>query len=59
MTGKGRIRIKEEYKNTSEEKRKEIGKKKFQEWNLQSYSKNKIKEQYRDLFIHYGIADLK
>ena len=59
MTGKGRIGIKEEYKNTSEEKRKEIGKEKFQEWNLQSYSKNKIKEQYRDLFIHYGIADLK
>lgn len=59
MTGKGRTRIKEEYKNTSEEKRKKIGKEKFQEWNLQSYSKNKIKEQYRDLFIHYGIADLK
>ena len=27
--------------------------------NFHINSKNKIKEQYRDLFIHYGIADLK
>lgn len=59
MTGKGRIEIKNKYKNTSEEERKIIGENKFNEWNLQSYSKLKLKKQYKDLFVHYGLADLK
>lgn len=59
MTGKGRQNIKEKYRDTSKERRQEIGRKKFIEWNLQSYSKNQIKENYKDLFVHYGLADLK
>lgn len=59
MTGNGRQDIKEKYRNTIKEERQRIGREKFLEWNLQSYSKNKIKEQYKDLFDHYGIADLK
>ena len=59
MTGKGRIDIKNRYKETSEEERKKIGRAKFSEWQLQSYSKSKIKEEYKDLFHHYGLADLK
>lgn len=59
MTGKGRENVKEKYKNTGKEEREKIGEEKFLEWNLQSYSKQKIKKEYRDLFIHYGLADLK
>lgn len=59
MTGKGRQEIKNKYKNISREERIKIGRRYFQEWELQKYSKSKIKEDYKDLFIHYGIADLK
>ena len=59
ITGKGRQEIKKRYKNTSKEERINIGKKYFQEWELQKYSRNKIKEEYKDLFVHYDIADLK
>lgn len=59
MTGNGRMEIKEKYKNTPKEKRIEIGREYFHLWQLQSYSNNKIKEEYKDLFVHYGIADLK
>lgn len=59
MTGKGRIEIKKRYVNTSVDEIIAIGKKYFELWNLQSYSKTKIKEEYRDLVSHYGVADLK
>lgn len=59
ITGKGRQNIKLKYKNTPKEERQRIGREKFVEWELQSYSKIKIKEEYRDLFLHYGLADLK
>ena len=59
MTGNGRMEIKEKYKNTPKEKRIEIGREYFHLWQLQSYSNNKIKEEHKDLFVHYGIADLK
>ena len=59
MTGNGRTNIKEKYYNTPKEERIEIGRKYFELWDLQSYSKVKIKEEYRDLAVHYGIADLK
>ena len=59
MIGNGRQSIKNKYKNTSKEERQKIGREKFNEWQLQSYSKIKIKEEYKDLFLHYGIADLK
>ena len=59
MIGNGRQNIKNKYKNTSKEERQKIGREKFNEWQLQSYSKIRIKEEYKDLFLHYGIADLK
>ena len=59
MIGSGRQSIKNKYKNTSKEERQKIGREKFNEWQLQSYSKIRIKEEYKDLFLHYGIADLK
>lgn len=59
MIGNGRQSIKNKYKNTSKEERQKIGREKFNEWQLQSYSKIRIKEEYKDLFLHYGIADLK
>lgn len=59
MIGNGRQSIKNKYKNTSKEERQKIGREKFNEWKLQSYSKIRIKEEYKDLFLHYGIADLK
>lgn len=59
MTGKGRNDIKLRYANTPKEEIIKIGRKYFEEWELQSYSKNKIKEEYKDLVVHYGIADLK
>ena len=59
MTGKGRMEIKERYRLTPQEKRIEIGRQYFLHWNLQQYTKLKIKEEYKDLFAHYGIADLK
>lgn len=59
MTGKGRLEVKQQYKKTSKEKRIDIGRHYFKKWELQKYSKNKIKEQYDDLFLRYDIADLK
>lgn len=59
MTGKGRIEIKERYRLASQEERINIGRQCFSHWNLQQYSRLKIKEEYKDLFLHYGIADLK
>ena len=59
MIGNGRQSIKNKYKNTSKEERQKIGREKFNEWQLQSYSKIKINEEYKALFLHYGIADLK
>ena len=59
MIGNGRQNIKNKYKNTSKEERQKIGREKFNEWQLQSYSKIRIKEEYKDLFLHYGLADLK
>lgn len=59
MTGNGRMEVKRRYVNTSVDEILAIGKKYFELWNLQSYSKNKIKEEYRDLVSHYGVADLK
>lgn len=59
MIGNGRQSIKNKYKNTSKEERQKIGREKFNEWQLQSYSKIRIKEEYKDLFLHYGLADLK
>ena len=37
-----------QYKNTSKEERQKIGREKFNEWQLQSYSKIRIKEEYKD-----------
>ena len=59
MIGNDRQSIKNKYKNTSKEERQTIGREKLNEWQLQSYSKIRIKEEYKDLFLHYGIADLK
>lgn len=59
MTGNGRQEVKLRYKNTPGEERKEFGEKKFKDWNLQSYSKIKLKKDYKDLILHYGLADLK
>lgn len=53
MTGNGRQNIKERYKQLSKEERQEIGRKYFNLWKLQDYSKNTIKEEYRDLVVHY------
>lgn len=55
MTGNGRQEVKEKYKQTSKEERIKIGKEYFELWQLQLYSKNKIKEEYKDLFLHYGL----
>lgn len=54
MTGNGRLEVKQLYSNLTQEERQIIGKEYFQKWNLQSYSKNKIKEQYTDLNLKYS-----
>lgn len=54
MTGKGRLDVKKEYSLLTKEQREEIGQQYFLEWNLQNYSKNKIKKQYSDLIIKYS-----
>lgn len=54
MTGKGRLDVKKEYSLLTKEQREEIGQQYFLEWNLQSYSKNKIKKQYSDLITKYS-----
>ena len=54
MTGKGRQEAKLCYHNYSKEERIEIGRQYFLKWNLQSYSKIKLKEQYTDLEIKYS-----
>lgn len=53
MTGTGRQNIKERYKTTSKEEVQRIGKKCFEDWELQSLSKNKIKEKYTNLIEKY------
>lgn len=53
MTGNGRKEVKEQYRLLSEEEIQKIGKFYFNEWNLQSYSKIKIKEVYLNLFEKY------
>lgn len=53
MTGNGRKEVKEQYRLLSKEEIQKIGKFYFNEWNLQSYSKIKIKEVYLNLFEKY------
>ena len=53
MTGNGRKEVKEQYRLLSEKEIQKIGKFYFNEWNLQSYSKIKIKEVYLNLFEKY------
>lgn len=53
MTGNGRKEVKEQYRLLSKEEIQKIGKFYFNEWNLQSYSKIKIKEAYLNLFEKY------
>lgn len=53
MTGKGRQEIKDEYAKMTQEEVQQIGEKYFQEWNLQQYSKIKIKKQYTNLLEKY------
>ena len=53
MTGNGRKEVKEQYRLLSKEEIQKIGKFHFNEWNLQSYSKIKIKEVYLNLFEKY------
>lgn len=55
MNGK-RYDLIEQYKNLTKEERQNIGKKFFEEWNLQQYSKCKIKEIYTDLIVKYSSA---
>lgn len=54
MTGKGRQHIIKRYKETSKEKIQEIGRKYFTEWDLQQYTKIKLKEEFTDLTIKYN-----
>lgn len=54
MTGNGRTEIKEKYKNLSEQKILEIGEFYFKEWELQKYSKTKIKKKYTNLITKYA-----
>lgn len=54
MTGNGRIEVKERYKETSKDEIQKIGREKFKEWELQSYTKIKIKECYTDLMVKYS-----
>ena len=53
MTGNGRKEVKEQYRLLSEEEIQKIGKFYFNEWNLQSYTKTKIKEVYLNIFETY------
>lgn len=53
MTGNGRKEVKEQYRLLSKEEIQKIGKFYFNEWNLQFYSKTKIKEAYLNLFDKY------
>ena len=54
MTGKGRQHIIKRYKETPKEKIQEIGRKYFTEWDLQQYTKIKLKEEFTDLIIKYN-----
>jgi group I intron endonuclease len=53
MTGNGRMEIKERYSKLSQEEIEKIGEKYFEEWELQNYSKIKIKKEYTDLSKKY------
>ena len=53
MTGNGRLKVKEQYTNLSQEERMSIGEKYFEEWKLQQYSKINIKKIYSDLNTRY------
>ena len=53
MTGNGRLKVKEQYTNLSQEERMSIGEKYFKEWKLQQYSKINIKKIYSDLNTRY------
>ena len=46
---------KESYNQLSEDEIKSIGKEYFEKWNLNSYSKIKIKEQFQNLTVRYGL----
>lgn len=59
IKGNGRIEIKRKYLNLSKESIQDIGRKFFKEWDIQSFSKVKIKEDYKNLFDHYELADQK
>lgn len=53
MTGNGRQNIKNKYNETSSEKIMEIGEKYFNIWELQSFSKIKIKKEFKNLLEKY------
>ena len=54
MTGKGRENVKKRYQELSKKERINIGRNYFSLWKLQSFSRTKIKEEYRDLLDYYG-----
>lgn len=54
MTGPGRQEVKEQYKSTSKEEIQKIGREYFKDWELQSFSKLKIKEEYTNLTEKYN-----
>ena len=53
MSGPSRQEIKEKYKKTPKEEIQNIGRKYFEEWNLQDFAKAKIKEKYSNLIERY------
>lgn len=53
MTGNGRIEVKTQYSQLTQNEIEEIGHKYFQEWNLQQYTKLSIKPIYQNLFDRY------
>lgn len=53
MTGNGRIEVKTQYSQLTQNEIEEIGHKYFLEWNLQQYSKLTIKPIYQNLFDRY------
>ena len=53
MTGKGRREIKERYSKLEKEEIENIGEKFFKKWELQKYSKIKIKKEYTNLIEKY------
>lgn len=53
MTGNGRVEIKEKYSKLSQDEIERIGEEYFREWELQRYSKIKIKREYTNLIEKY------